>query len=1241
MNPGPSTLRASAHQSSFVHLHNHTEYSMLDGAAKITPMLAEAQRLEMPAIGMTDHGNMFGASEVYNSASAVGIKPIIGVEAYIAPGSRFDTRRVSWGDPSQKADDVSGSGSYTHLTIVAENATGLRNLFKLSSLASFEGQLSKWSRMDAELIAEHAEGIIITTGCPSGEVQTRLRLGHDREALESAAKWREIFGADNYFLELMDHGLDIERRVREGLLEIGQKLGIPPLATNDCHYVTRDAAHNHEALLCAQTGKTLSDPSRFKFDGDGYYLKSAADMRQIWDNDIPGACDSTLLIAERVQSYADVWELRDRMPVFPVPEGHDQASWLKHELDAGLGRRFAAGVPQEYIDRAAYEIDVICAKGYPSYFLIVADLVTYARSVDIRVGPGRGSAAGSLVAYALRITDIDPIEHGLLFERFLNPERASMPDIDIDFDDRRRGEMVRYAADKWGSDRVAQVITFGTIKTKAALKDSARIHYGQPGFAIADRITKALPPPIMAKDIPLSGITDPTHDRFKEAAEVRGLIDTDPDVHTIYETARGLEGLIRNAGVHACAVIMSSEPLTEAIPLWKRPQDGAIITGWDYPSCEAIGLLKMDFLGLRNLTIIGDAIDNIKANRGIDLDLESVPLDDKATYELLGRGETLGVFQLDGGPMRDLLRRMQPTGFEDVVAVLALYRPGPMGMKAHNDYADRKNGRQAIRPIHPELAEPLEEILAETYGLIVYQEQIMRIAQKVAGYSLARADILRKAMGKKKREVLEKEFEGFSEGMQANGFSARAIKALWDTILPFADYAFNKSHAAGYGMVSYWTAYLKANYPGEYMAGLLTSVGDDKDKAAVDLAECRRLGITVLPPDVNESAGPFTPVGKDIRFGLAAVRNVGHNVVDAITRCRKEKGKYQDFYDFLSKVDAVACNKKTIESLIKAGAFDSMGHSRKALLAIHAEAIDAYADVKRNEAAGQFDLFGAFGDTEGGSAATVAVPAVTHGEWDKRDKLAFEREMLGLYVSDHPLAGLELLLQQAADTTIAALNEEGSVPDGQIVTLAGILTGVQRRITKQGRAWASATLEDLAGGVETLFFPNTYEVIGQYIAEDAIVVVKGRVDRRDDTPRIMAMDMSMPDVSPPSGAKPVTPTMPITRCTPPLVPELKEILSSHPGDSEVHVHLQNGSRTTIMRLGPAVRGAPTPALRPDLKMILGPFGRLSPPFWVPRTARPVFRGQPAAGLGVRRLQPCGLPGAGQAGPGALPLGPLV
>ena len=1057
----------------------------------------------------------------------------------------------------------------------------------MSTLASFEGQLGKWARMDAELIAEHAAGIIATTGCPSGEVQTRLRLGHTREALEAAAKWREIFGPENFFLELMDHGIEIERRVREGLVEIGRTLGIPPLATNDCHYVTKEASRNHEALLCVQTGKTLSDPTRFRFDGDGYYLKSAADMRALWDDEVPGACDSTLLIAERVESYARVWTPKDRMPVFPVPTGYDQSSWLRHEVAAGLRQRFPAGVPDEYAVRADYEIGVICDKGYPSYFLIVADLIAYARSVDIRVGPGRGSAAGSLVAYALGITNIDPIPYGLLFERFLNPERVSMPDIDIDFDDRRRGEMLRYAANRWGSDRVAQVITFGTIKTKAALKDSARVNYGQPGFAIADRITKALPPPVMAKDIPLSGITDANHERYKEAAEVRALIETDPDVRTIYETARGLEGLVRNAGVHACAVIMSSEPLVDAIPLWRRAQDGAVITGWDYPSCEAIGLLKMDFLGLRNLTIIGDCIDNIKANRGIDLDLDAVPLDDAKAYDLLSRGDTLGVFQLDGGPMRDLLRRMQPTGFEDVVAVIALYRPGPMGMNAHNDYADRKNARQAIKPIHPELEEPLRDVLAETYGLIVYQEQIMRIAQKVAGYSLARADILRKAMGKKKREVLEKEFEGFSDGMKANGFSAAAIKALWDTVLPFADYAFNKSHAAGYGLVSYWTAYLKANFPAEYMAGLLTSVGDDKDKAAVYLADCRRLGITVLPPDVNESELNFASVGTDVRFGLGAVRNVGANVVGSLISTRTGKGKYTDFSDYLNKIDITVCTKKVTESLVKAGAFDTLGHSRKGLFLVHGDAVESVLGTKKAEAMGQFDLFGGADGSASDSMDTVFAIRVPDDEWDDKHRLALEREMLGLYVSGHPLDGVAHLLAAQVDTHIPAILDGGVAADTQ-VRVGGILASVNRRVNKNGLPWASAQLEDLNGSIEVMFFPQTYGLYGGEIADDAVVLIGGRINARDDRISLIVNELIVPDFSTAPSDRPLAVSLPTRQCTVEKVDALKQVLANHPGTSLVHLRLISGERVTTLELDQTLRVTTSSALMGDLKALLGP-----------------------------------------------------
>ncbi|MFB7724220.1 MULTISPECIES: DNA polymerase III subunit alpha [unclassified Nocardia] len=1176
----------SASSGSFVHLHNHTEYSMLDGAAKITPLFKEAKRLGMTAVGMSDHGNMYGASEFYNSAKAQGVKPIIGIEAYIAPESRFNTKRVQWGDPSQKSDDVSGSGAYTHMTMVAENAQGLRNLFKLSSLASIEGQLGKWARMDADIIAEHAAGIIATTGCPSGEVQTRLRLGQEREALEAAAKWQEIFGPENFFLEIMDHGLSIERRVREGLLMVGRELGIPPLATNDCHYVHETDAGNHEALLCIQTGKTLSDPTRFKFDGSGYYLKSAEEMRAIWDDEVPGACDNTVLIGERVQSYDEVWAPRDRMPIFPVPEGETQGSWLRHEVMTGLHRRFPNGIPPEYLPRADFELDVIIEMGFPAYFLIVADLITYARSVGIHVGPGRGSAAGSLVAWSMGITNIDPIPHGLLFERFLNPERVSMPDIDIDFDDRRRGEMVRYATEKWGSDRVAQVITFGTIKTKAALKDSARVQFGQPGFAIADQITKALPPPIMAKDISVSGIMDPEHERYKEAAEVRELINNNPDVAKIYETARGLEGLIRNAGVHACAVIMSSEPLTDAIPVWKRAQDGAIITGWDYPSCEAIGLLKMDFLGLRNLTVIGDALVNMKANRGIDLDLDTLPLEDAPTYELLARGDTLGVFQLDGGAMRDLLRRMQPTGFEDIVAVLALYRPGPMGMNAHNDYADRKNGRQEVKPIHPELEEPLKDILRDTYGLIVYQEQIMQIAQKVAGYSLGRADILRRAMGKKKASVLEAEFEGFEAGMVENGFSKPAVKALWDTILPFAGYAFNKSHAAGYGLVSFWTAYLKANYPAEYMAGLLTSVGDDKDKAAVYLADCRRLGIQVLPPDVNESEIEFASVGGDIRFGMGAVRNVGANVVSSIIAARKEKSKFTDFSDYLNKVDAAACSKKVIESLIKAGAFDSLGHPRKGLLLVHSDAIDAVMSTKKAEAIGQFDLFGGLDDDD--SMASVFNVKVPDEEWETKHKLALEREMLGLYVSGHPLNGVEHVLAAQSDTQIPTILD-GDVKDGQQVTIGGIFASVTRRVNKNGLAWASAQLEDLSGGIEVLFFPQSYSVYGMDVTEDAIVLVKARVSARDDRISLIANDLVVPDLSSIGVDKPMSVVIPTRLCTPDKISALKRVLSSHPGTADVHIrHVGSRERTTVLKVADNLRVSPSSALMGDLKALLGP-----------------------------------------------------
>ncbi|HKC28460.1 MAG TPA: DNA polymerase III subunit alpha [Jatrophihabitans sp.] len=1164
----------------FVHLHVHTEYSMLDGAARLTELFAEAARMGMPALAMTDHGNVFGAYDFYRKATAVGVKPIIGIEAYVTPNThRSDRSRVRWASGGN--DDVSGGGAFTHMTILAETTAGMHNLFRLSSRSSIEGFFYK-PRADRELLSQYAQGLIATTGCPSGEVQTWLRIGDYDKALATAAEFRDIFGPGNFFVELMDHDLDIELRVREGLLRIARDLQLPLIATNDLHYTHASDADTHEILLCVQSGKTMADPKRFKLDGRGYYLKSQAEMRSLWadKHDLREACDNTLMIAERCEvSFTE--GNGTYMPRFPVPPGETEQSWFAKEVEAGLARRYPGAIPEDIRKQADYEVGVINAMNFAGYFLVVADFINWAKDNGIRVGPGRGSGAGSIVAYAMRITDLDPLRHGLIFERFLNPDRVSMPDFDVDFDERRRGEVIRYVSEKYGDDRVAQIVTYGTIKAKQAVKDAARV-LGYP-FSMGERITKVMPPPVMGKDVALEKIFDPAHDRYNEGGEFRALYDSDVEVKKVVDQAKGLEGLKRQWGVHAAGVIMSSDPLLDLIPIMKREQDGAIITQFDYPTCESLGLIKMDFLGLRNLTVLDDALRNIKVNRGEDIVLEDLELDDKATFDLLARGDTLGVFQLDGGPMRALLRSMRPDNFEDISAVGALYRPGPMGANSHNEYADRKNARKPVSPIHPELAEPLQEILGDTYGLIVYQEQVMAIAQKVAGFSLGQADILRRAMGKKKKAELDKQFEGFSSGMRANGFSDAAIKMLWDILLPFSDYAFNKAHSAAYGLVSYWTAYLKANYPAEYMAALLTSVRDDKDKSAVYLAECRRGGIKVLPPCVNESHADFTPTGTDIRFGLTAIRNVGANVVASVVATRDEKGAFTDFGDFLRKVDAVVCNKRTIEGLIKGGAFDSLGHTRRGLILVYEAAVDAVLDTKRNEAIGQFDLFGAgFADAQAPGDDVFAV-RVPDGEWDKKVLLQFEREMLGLYVSDHPLFGLEHILAGNADVTVAAAQAEGAA-EAQTITLAGILSSVNRRVTKAGAPWAQAILEDLEGSIEVMFFPATYAQVALNIAEDAIVTIKGRTDAREDTVKLIASELTVLDTSEaPRG--PVLVRIEATRCTPPLVNRLKDVLVTHPGTTEVHLHVRGKNE---LKLVAEHRVTPSAALMGDLKALLGP-----------------------------------------------------
>ncbi|MAT17020.1 MAG: DNA polymerase III subunit alpha [Leifsonia sp.] len=1162
---------------SFVHLHVHSEYSMLDGAARVADLMSAVAEQGMPAVAITDHGNNFGAFDFWSKARDAGVKPIIGTEAYLTPGThRTDKTRVRWGNGG--GDDVSGSGAYTHMTLLAESTAGMHNLFRLSSLASIEGYYFK-PRMDRELLQTYGKGLIATTGCPSGEVQTRLRLGQYREAVAAAAEFRDIFGKENYFAEIMDHGLGIEKRIMSDLIRLSKDLGLPLVATNDLHYTHPHDSGAHAALLCVQSGSTLDDPNRFKFDADEFYLKTPAQMRQLF-RDYPEACDNTLLIAERCEVEFNT--AANYMPRFPVPEGHTEDSWFTAEVEKGLHYRYPAGIPDAVRKQADYEVGVILQMGFPGYFLVVADFINWAKENGIRVGPGRGSGAGSMAAYAMRITDLDPLMHGLIFERFLNPDRVSMPDFDVDFDERRRGEVIRYVTEKYGDERVAQIVTYGTIKAKQALKDSSRV-LGFP-FGMGEKLTKAMPAAVMGKDIPLSGIYDKNHERYKEAGDIRAVIDSDPDARRVFETARGLEGLKRQWGVHAAGVIMSSEPLIDIIPIMKREQDGQIVTQFDYPAAEALGLIKMDFLGLRNLTIIDDALDNIEANRGFRPVLEDLALDDRAAYELLGRGDTLGVFQLDGGPMRSLLRLMKPDNFEDISAVIALYRPGPMGANSHTNYALRKNGQQEITPIHPELAEPLADILDASYGLIIYQEQVMAIAQRVAGFSLGQADILRRAMGKKKKSELDKQYEGFSAGMLANGYSPAAIKTLWDILLPFSDYAFNKAHSAAYGVLSYWTAYLKAHYPAEYMAALLTSVGDARDKLAIYLNECRRMKINVLAPDVNESIGYFAAVGDDIRFGMGAVRNVGFGVVEHIKAAREREGAFASFHDFLRKIPLAAANKRTVESLIKAGAFDSLGSTRRALIEIHESAVEQAVSEKRAAANGQvgFDFDSLWDEPE---HAVQAVPE--RPEWTKRDKLAFEREMLGLYVSDHPLAGLENQLARHASTTIAELLDADAPMDGETVTVAGLVTSVQHRTARNsGNQYGIIQLEDFSGEITVMFLGKTYQEFSPALVGDSIVVVRGRVSVRDDGMNLHAVSLFQPEIGQSLGSGPLVISVPETRATTEVVSKLNDVLIRHAGDNEVRLRLVRGDNARMFEIPYPV--TVTADLYGELKGLLGP-----------------------------------------------------
>ncbi len=1171
---------------SFTHLHLHTEFSMLDGAARVGEVVAAAAADGQPAVGITDHGNMYGVLDFYKAAKDVGVKPIIGSELYQAYDSRTErpTRRGRMDDSGGEAEG--GRKAYYHLTALAENATGYKNLIQLSSRAFLEGYYMK-PKVDWELLEEHHDGLIVTSGCLGGQVLQALMNGDERGALEKAARLQDIFGRDNFFVEIQDHGIPEQKTTNPQLLEIARAIKAPLVATNDSHYVHQHDAVSHDALLCVQTGSLMSDPDRFKFHGDQHYLKTAAEMRWLFD-EVPEACDNTLWIAERCDVEIEFGN--PQLPNFPLPEGFENdAEYLRHLTFEGAKERWGQQLPDHVVERLVYELQVIADMGFSSYFLIVWDLIKHARDNNIRVGPGRGSAAGCAVAYTLRITDLDPIEYDLLFERFLNPSRVSMPDIDMDFDSRYRDEMIRYAAEKYGRDHVAQIVTFSTIKARAAVRDAARV-LGYP-YAVGDKVAKLMPPLVMGRDTPLHACFEETPkfaDGFKMAADLREVYANDNDARQVIDVARGLEGLRRQDGIHAAAVVITKEPLTEYLPIQRKPEAGSdpelapVVTQYEMHGVEELGLLKMDFLGLRNLDVITDTLAMLKITQGIDVDIDAVPLDDDLTLQLLRNGDSIGVFQLEGGPMRALMRSLAPTSFEDVAALVALYRPGPMAANMHNDYADRKNGRKPIDYLHDDLA----DLLGDTYGLMIYQESVMRVAQKFAGYSLADADNLRKACGKKVRELIQKEREKFVEGCDTSGYGREIGSALFDVIEPFADYAFNKSHSYGYGLIAYQTAYLKAHYPVEYLAALLTSVKTNLDKAAVYLNECRQMGIEVLVPDVNISVSDFIAFDKPdgtraIAFGMSAVRNVGEGLVGLMLAERDENGPFEDFFNFCDRVDVSVLNKRTLESLIKAGGFDSMGYSRKGLLGYFDRIIDDTVARRRKEAEGQFDLFSMADDDDDGALVAGTRIVIPEEDFDKRQRLAFEKEMLGLYVSDHPLMGAEASLRRRTETTIAEL--EG-VEDGTMRTTGGLVTSLQKKWTRKGDLMAVFTLEDLQSTVEVMVFPKTMQNYGHLLDDDAVVIVRGRVDTRDDQPKLMAMELERfePVVD---GNPPVHINLRPAALSDELLSALKALLSEHPGESQVFLHI--GERQVLL-LPENFAVSATAGLLAELRELLGP-----------------------------------------------------
>lgn len=1152
--------------SPFVHLHNHTEYSLLDGACRLPTLIGKAQEYKMPALAITDHGNLFGAIEFYRQAEKAGIKPIIGCEMYVAPKGRFE-----------KASHGIREAAF-HLTLLAKDEGGYKNLIKLSTAGYLEGFYYR-PRVDKELLSVCSSGIIALSGCLKGEIPHLIRNDLLPQARQVAGRFQDIFGKENFFLELSNQGVEGQEKVIKETINMGRDLSLPLVATNDCHYLNKEDSQAQDVLLCIQTGKTVDDPDRMRFSTDEFYFKSPEEMRTLFA-DVPEAISHTVEIAGRCNlklTFGQSHFPRFKVPphLHPLPQGGEGRvrgnsgrdnlnSYLEKLCREGLKRRYSRST-QEIEGRLRHELEIIKETGYASYFLIVWDFIRYAKERGIPVGPGRGSAGGSLVAYLLGITEIDPLKYDLLFERFLNPERIKPPDIDIDFCYERRQEVIDYVVKKYGKDKVAQIITFGTMAAKGVIRDVGRalnMPYGE-----VDRIAKLIPAEL--------NIT--LNQALEREPELKDLAESDDRVGQLMRVALSLEGITRHASTHAAGVVISEEPLTNFVPLFKGG-NGEVTTQYDMDSAADIGLLKVDFLGLRTLTVIHDTVNIVKHTRGEEIDIEKIPLDDEKTFELLKEARTWGVFQLESPGMRDLLRKISPEKFEDIIAIVGLHRPGPLGSGMVSDFIKGKQGLTSPKYDHPDL----EPILKDTYGVILYQEQIMRMVNKLAGFSLGQADILQRAISKKIPEIMDQQRDAFLEGAVKNGVSKRVAKKIFDLVSHFAGYGFNKSHTTAYALIAYHTAYLKANYPVEFMAALLTSEMGNTDKIVIYINECREMGIRMLPPDVNESYAKFTVVGKDIRFGLAAVKNVGEGAIQSVIEQRERKGKFKTLYRFCEEVDLRLVNKRVVESLIKCGAFNSFGLHRSQLMAIVDKAVAAAQDVQKAREKGQKTFFEDFEAEKGFRTDFQNIPPLP--EWPESKLLAFEKETLGFYVTGHPLAEYEGLIGTYATATTAELSDFN---DGEEISLGGIISGARQTVTRKGDRMAFFNLEDLQGMVRVIVFPGTFEKFSSLVRPDSLVFVRGRLDLREDRPKLAASEIiPLPEVEE-RLAKAVHIKLMVKGLEKQTLSDLKDALLAHPGDCSVYLHLIGPDEEVTALANGEIRVRPNREMASRVKELLG------------------------------------------------------